>query len=55
MAPLRGSFSPLAALVQSRESRQAVEAVAKEPLRDTAERERLFKEFMEWSRTKGRR
>jgi uncharacterized protein len=34
---------------------QARAQMAKEPLRDTAERERLFKEFLEWSRTRGRR
>ncbi len=28
---------------------------AKEASQDAAEQERLFKEFMEWSRTKGRR
>jgi uncharacterized protein len=34
---------------------QARTQAAKEPPQDTADRERLFKEFIEWSRTKGRR
>jgi uncharacterized protein len=34
---------------------QARAPAAKEPLQDNAERERLFKEFIEWSRAKGRR